>query len=96
MQIQIQTGSVNDRKRCRRQHVLTEEKLGLDEINISRMLISIQDSTTAHTVHASMELHCIFDRRIISKNLWPPRSLNLTPCDFYLCGTLKNKVYTDN
>ena len=56
----------------------------------------IQDSATAHTAHVSTELHHIFGRRIISKNLSPPRSPNLTPCDFYLWGILKNKVYTGN
>ena len=25
---------------------------------------------------------------------WPPRSLDLTPCDFFLWGYLKDKVYT--
>ncbi|KAF2367907.1 hypothetical protein FHG87_001352, partial [Trinorchestia longiramus] len=24
---------------------------------------------------------------------WPPRSPDLTPCDFFLWGYLKNKVY---
>ena len=31
--------------------------------------------------------------RIISKNLWPPRSPDLTPADFFLWGLLKGKVY---
>ena len=38
-----------------------------------------------------------FKDRIISRNaefLWPPYSPDLNPCDFYLWGYLKNKVYT--
>jgi len=31
--------------------------------------------------------------RSISKNLWPPRSPDLTPTDFLLWGLLKGKVY---
>ena len=34
-----------------------------------------------------------FKGRIISKNLWPPRSPDLTPADFFLWGLLKGKVY---
>jgi hypothetical protein len=28
--------------------------------------------------------------------LWPPRSLNLSVCDFYWWGNLKGKVYRNN
>jgi len=35
----------------------------------------------------------VFLKIIISKNLWPPRSPNLTPIDFFLWGLLKGKVY---
>ena len=34
-----------------------------------------------------------FKDRIISQNLWPPRSPDLTPADFFLWGLLKIKVY---
>jgi hypothetical protein len=27
------------------------------------------------------------------KTDWPPRSSNLTPCDFSMCGILKDKVF---
>jgi hypothetical protein len=33
-----------------------------------------------------------FDDRIISKNLWPPRSPDLTPPDCFLWGYLKQVV----
>ncbi|KAJ4450679.1 hypothetical protein ANN_02108 [Periplaneta americana] len=34
-----------------------------------------------------------FDDRIISRNLWPPRSPDLTTPDFFLWGYLKDRVY---
>ena len=37
-----------------------------------------------------------FDDRLISKNLWPPRSPDLSPPDFYLWGYLKGVVYSKN
>lgn len=33
------------------------------------------------------------DQRLISTNLWPPQSPDLTPCDFFLWGYIKNNVY---
>jgi hypothetical protein len=35
----------------------------------------------------------VFKDRMISKKLWPPRSPDLTPADFFLWGLLKSKVY---
>jgi hypothetical protein len=35
----------------------------------------------------------IFKDRIISRNIWPPRSPDLTPADFFLWGLLKSKLY---
>ena len=41
-------------------------------------------------------LNEIFGERVISSNLWSPRSPNLTPSDFYLCwGAAKSAVYRD-
>jgi hypothetical protein len=40
-----------------------------------------------------------FGQNWIGRNgptIWPPRSPDLTPCDFYLWGRLKNKVYSQN
>jgi hypothetical protein len=52
-----------------------------------------QNSSTAHKKHVSPEeLRKVFDDRIISGGLWPPRSPDLTLCDFCLCGSLKDKV----
>lgn len=56
-----------------------------------------QDSATAHTADDSLNfIQEIFEDRVISKGLWPPRSPDLTVCDFYLWGNLKNKVYASN
>ena len=38
----------------------------------------------------------VFGERIISRDLWPPRSPDLTPPDLYLWGKLKGLVYADN
>jgi hypothetical protein len=39
------------------------------------------------------ELQEVFDDRIISTGLWPPRSPDPSVCDFYLWGNLKGEVY---
>jgi hypothetical protein len=57
-----------------------------------------QDGATAHTSRRSMEiLRQMFPGHLISLRGdvgWPPRSPDLTPCDFFLWGYLKEKVYT--
>lgn len=59
-----------------------------------------QDGATPHTARVSMEkLRAIFPNKLISKYgdiPWPPRSPDLTPCDFFLWGYLKSKVYNNN
>jgi hypothetical protein len=40
-------------------------------------------------------LNEISGERVISRNLWPPRSSDLTPPDFYLWGAAKSAVYRD-
>ena len=53
-----------------------------------------QDGATAHTAKKTLAfLEEFFADRIISKGLWPPRSPDLNPLDFYLWGSLKGKVY---
>jgi hypothetical protein len=53
-----------------------------------------QDSATAHiSLEALWE---VFGGCVISHSLWPPCSPDLTPCDFYLCGSLKDKMYKTN
>ena len=53
-----------------------------------------QDSATPHTATAVQTwLGQKFENKFIDKNLWPPRSPDLNPCDFFLWGHLKEVVY---
>lgn len=57
-----------------------------------------QDGATAHTARDSMRLvQRMFPGKVISRFgdiPWPPRSPDLSPCDFFLWGHLKAQVYT--
>ena len=56
-----------------------------------------QDGATAHTSTSSMNhVRMFFGERIISKGLWPPRSPDLSPPDFFLWGHLKERVYRNS
>ena len=53
-----------------------------------------QDYTMCHTA----EVRPVFEDRIISRRadvVWPPRSCDLTPLDYYLWGAVKDKSYAD-
>ena len=53
-----------------------------------------QDGAAAHTskiVQAWGTLR--FGQKFLHKKMWPPRSPDLNPCDFYLWGYLKSVVY---
>jgi len=56
-----------------------------------------QDGATAHTAHQSMTVvRNMFPGHLISRFRdvpWPPRSPDLTTCDFFLWGYLKSRVY---
>jgi transposase len=53
-----------------------------------------QDNAPSHTSAISMRhLEHFFGQRIISRDLWPPRSPDLTPPDFFLWAFLKERVY---
>ena len=53
-----------------------------------------QDSATPHTVGLVQDwLTSKFHQKFITKFRWPPRSPDLNPCDYYLWGYLKSKVY---
>lgn len=58
-----------------------------------------QDGATCHTATETMNLlRNEFGEEIISKNgpiNYPPRSCDLTPCDFFLWGFVKSQVYRD-
>jgi hypothetical protein len=57
----------------------------------------MQDGATANTVTYSINvLNEVFENRLISCGLWPARSPDLNPCDFYLWGNLKDKVSSNN
>ena len=63
------------------------------------LLQGISNKTvTAHTADGTLNLiqEISEGRMIISKEIWQPRSPDLTVCDFYLQGHLKNKVYATN
>lgn len=59
-----------------------------------------QDGATAHTARDSMaKVRELFPGKLISRFgdiAWPPRSPDLTPCDFFLWGYLKSRVYTNS
>jgi hypothetical protein len=53
-----------------------------------------QDSANAHTAASTMEiLHEFFGENVISKEVWPSRSPDLTSPDFFLWSYLKDTVY---
>jgi hypothetical protein len=55
-----------------------------------------QDGGTAHPANNSMKLlNEIFGECVICRNLWPPRSPDLNPPDFYLWRAAKSAVYCD-
>ena len=53
-----------------------------------------QDGATSHTSHVSMaEIQSFSGDRVIWKGLWPLRSPDLKPPDYFLWGCLKGRVY---
>jgi hypothetical protein len=53
-----------------------------------------QDGATPHTASIVQDyLKSKLSARFIDKEKWPPRSPNLNPCDFFLWGYLKDRVY---
>ena len=56
-----------------------------------------QDNATAHTSRRTTQhLTQIFGKRLIDKQLFPARSPDLTPMDFFLWGYVKDKVFANN
>jgi len=57
-----------------------------------------QDGARVHTTRENIAfLREYFGDRIISlqtETIWPPRSCDLTPCDFFLWPHLKNSIYS--
>jgi hypothetical protein len=56
-----------------------------------------QDGITSHTARVTMNLlKDLFPNRPVSRNgdvQWPPRSPDLSSCDYFLWGYLKSKVF---
>jgi hypothetical protein len=53
-----------------------------------------QDSAIAHITLAHLvALQEVFSDHIIDHGPWTLKSLDLPPCDFYLWGNFKDKVY---
>ncbi|KAJ4429909.1 hypothetical protein ANN_22113 [Periplaneta americana] len=65
-----------------------------------RKTYHLQDGATNHTARISMDaVNTLFPGRVISQNgdiAWPPRSPDLTVCDFFLWGHIKIKVFGGN
>ena len=65
-------------------------------VNMEEMWFQ-QDGATAHTARASMTVvRPMFTQHVVSRFgdvRWPPRSPDLSACDFFLWGYLKSKVY---
>ena len=65
---------------------------------VFRHLWWAQDGAPTHRLIAVRNrLHELFGDRVVALNHaveWPIRSPDMTPCDFFLWGYLKNKVYT--
>lgn len=70
----------------------------LDGMDLEDMWLQ-QNGATCHTAHETIHLlEERFPDRIISRNSdvnWPPRSCDLTPCDFFLWGFVKSHVYAN-
>ncbi|GFW92589.1 uncharacterized protein TNCV_519061 [Trichonephila clavipes] len=58
-----------------------------------------QDGATCHTARATIDLlKDTLGDRLISRFgpvIWPPRSCDLTPLDYFLWGYVKSLVYAD-
>lgn len=75
----------------------------LDENELLEQSYLMQDGATPHTCNVALDyLHDFFGNRIISGRYrdrygygltWPAYSPDLNPCDFFLWGYLKDRVY---
>lgn len=75
----------------------TAEFLDLLPLAYLQNLFFQQDGAPPHNSRRVMEyLNNLYGERLIANQghiRWPPRSPDLTPLDYYVWGTLKNKVY---
>ena len=70
----------------------------IEEKDIGNIYLQL-DGATSHIAEATLDvLHPVFEDRIISRRadvVWPPRSCDLTPLDYYLWSAVKDKCYAD-
>ena len=70
----------------------------IEEENVGNIQFQ-QNGATCHTAEATLDvLRPVFKDRIINRRadvVWPPRSCDQTPLDYYLYGTVKDKCYAD-
>jgi hypothetical protein len=67
-------------------------------VNMEEMWFQ-QDGATAHTARGSMTIRQMFPQHVVSRFgdvPWPPRTPDLSACDFFLWGYIKSKVYVRN
>ena len=73
------------------------KEVSLSELGNEKEVWFQQDGATAHTAHQSMSvLREMFPSRLVSLRGdigWPARSPDLAPCDFFLWGYLKDRVF---
>ena len=69
----------------------------LTRFPVNENMLFQQDGATSHTARMSMNtVNALFPNRVVSRNgdiPWPPRSPDLTPCNYFLWGYLKTKVF---
>ncbi len=62
--------------------------------------IFMQDGASPNTAKKTMDLlEKYFGGKIISiksEDIWPPHSPDLNPCDYFLWGFLKYRIFSDN
>ncbi|KAJ4441530.1 hypothetical protein ANN_11386 [Periplaneta americana] len=80
---------------------LKSASVGIIELSfVSQDCSAFWDGTTSHTAGISMEaVNALYPSHVISRKgniAWPPRSPDLTVCDFFLWGHLKTKVFGGN
>jgi hypothetical protein len=89
------TVTVNSHRYC--EMLETFLRPNFDELNNIQNVWFQQDGATAHTaLHVMGILREMFPGHLISMRgdiVWPARSPDLSPCDFFLWGYLKSKVY---
>ena len=100
--VQRHNWAISLRKRARRDRyrAMLNEFLfiKIEEEDIGNIWFQ-QGGATCHTVEVTLDvLRPVFEECIISRRVdvvWPPRSCDLTPLDYYLWGVVKDKCYAD-